>query len=155
MSLSSFLRLVRARAAPGAHRRVPRGTAPGSAGIVADVMTREPVCIAPETTLAEALEGLMVARGIGLLPVVENGVLLGRLDRRAISAIDREHWVSTRANDIFVDLARDHVLSDALPLGDVFALISKTGQHKFLVAEDAHLVGVLTLSDLTEYLSAP
>ncbi|SIS75666.1 CBS domain-containing protein [Roseivivax lentus] len=119
-------------------------------------MTRDPVCISPDMTLARVIDGVILGRGCGVLPVVEDGVLLGRLDRRMVAAIDREHWASTRANDVFVETRADHVLSAPMRLAEVFTLITETGQHKFLVTqEEGRLVGVVTLSDLTEYLSPP
>lgn len=46
--------------------------------LVKDVMTNDPVTTSPQTPLAEAA-GVMLARKIGCLPVVEDGSLVGIL----------------------------------------------------------------------------
>jgi len=43
---------------------------------VRDIMKADPVTVSPETPTLEAV-GLMRARGVGCLPVVENGALVG------------------------------------------------------------------------------
>lgn len=50
---------------------------------LARVMTREPLTVAPETSLAEAVN-IMLNNRIGGLPVVENGKLMGILTERDV-----------------------------------------------------------------------
>jgi len=50
---------------------------------LARVMTREPLTVAPETPLAEAVS-IMLNNRIGGLPVVENGKLMGILTERDV-----------------------------------------------------------------------
>ncbi len=54
---------------------------------VAAVMTRDPVCIAPGTTVGEAME-LITQRRFRHLPIVENGKLLA-----VVSSGDLTHWL--------------------------------------------------------------
>ncbi len=52
---------------------------------VARCMSREPVTVAPETDVAQAIQ-LMLAHHIGALPVLEEGRLVGILTERDILA---------------------------------------------------------------------
>ena len=54
---------------------------------ISDVMTRDPYCISPTTTVGEAM-GLVTARRFRHLPVVENGKLVA-----VISSGDLTHWL--------------------------------------------------------------
>lgn len=69
---------------------------------VRDVMTSEPVAVAPWTTLAEAA-ALMLAVDCGVLPVVDHGRLTGIVTDR----------------DLFIALATRNVLASQLSLGEV------------------------------------
>ncbi len=54
---------------------------------VVDWMTRDPVTIGPETSLAEARE-LMLTRGFRHLPVLEGGALVGIISIRDVTRAD-------------------------------------------------------------------
>ncbi|MHA6324260.1 CBS domain-containing protein [Roseivivax sp. CAU 1753] len=119
---------------------------------VADAMTRDPVTVSPDMTLAHIVDQIVLRHWIDVLPVVEDGHLLGKLDSNVLSGIERSCWDVTRANDIFIGLSDDRLLSPPTGLAVVLDLIARTGQRKFLVAEGHRLLGVITLGDLTEYL---
>jgi CBS domain-containing protein len=55
----------------------------------ADLMVREPVCVAPETTAHEARQ-LMLERQIGCVPVVRDKKLMGLLTREDILRLDEK-----------------------------------------------------------------
>ncbi len=119
---------------------------------VADVMTRDPVTVPPDMTLSHIINQVVLRHRVNFLPVVETGILLGYIDSDVIASIDREHWSNMRADDIFVELSADRLLSATTTISTVLELIARTGQRKFLVTEGRHLVGVLTLADLTHEL---
>ncbi|HIJ63760.1 MAG TPA: CBS domain-containing protein [Rhodospirillaceae bacterium] len=54
---------------------------------VSEVMTREPYCVAPTTTVGEALK-LITGRRFRHLPVAENGKVLA-----VVSSGDLTHWL--------------------------------------------------------------
>jgi CBS domain-containing protein len=69
---------------------------------VSEVMTRDPVCIPPRTTVGEAME-LVTQRRFRHLPIVENGRVLA-----VISSGDLTHWLvkdQVREVQALVDLA--------------------------------------------------
>jgi len=120
---------------------------------VADAMNTAPVVVAPEMTLSHVVDQIVLRRGHSFLPVVENGVLLGKMDRAVLSSIDREHWGSTKVDDVFVDLANETLLEPGMPIADLLELIGSTQQRKFLVTQGHRLVGVISLADLTRYFA--
>ncbi len=120
--------------------------------IVQDLMTRNPIVAPPEMTLTDLAEHIMMAHGISFVPVLEDGVLLGHVDKGALLGIDRENWNTTKVGDVFVGLAETPAVTPQTPILSLIATISNTPQRKFLVTEDHRLMGVITLSDLTDFL---
>ncbi|MFK7938779.1 MAG: site-2 protease family protein [Roseovarius sp.] len=119
---------------------------------VGDLMTRDPVVVAPHITLSDFVNTIMLQNRIGFVPVVESGVLLGHINPSVLAAIDRENWSSTQVGDVFVGLDYTQTVSPDMPVQDLLAIISKTGRRKFMVVQHQQLRGVITLADLTGYL---
>lgn len=119
---------------------------------VGALMKHTPIVIGPDATLSEFVNRIMLRHGVSFVPVVEDGVLLGHMDRTVLSGIDRENWANTRVGDVFAGLDNKSTISKDMPVQDLMALISNTGQRKFLVVEDHQLAGVISLADLTRFL---
>ena len=120
---------------------------------VHSMMTADPVTVAPELSLAELVNQVMLRHRVSFVPVVEDGNLLGYVDTRILSGIERANWSNTQVGDIF--LGRDDicVISPDMPANDLMTHIARTGQRKFLVAQGSRLVGVITLSDMLGYIA--
>lgn len=119
---------------------------------VGDLMQDHPVTVGPEVTLAEFVNHVMLRHGRNFVPVVEGETLLGHIDQAMITGIDREHWPSTRVDDIFAGLDDTSTVSPDLPIQELMAIITKTGRRKFLVVKGHRLVGIISLSDLVRHL---
>lgn len=119
---------------------------------VSALMNSAPVVVAPEMTLSDFANQIMLKGRVSFVPVVEDGVLLGHMDVKLLSGIDRENWESTRVGDVFAGMDTETIVEPDLPVQDLLALIASTGRRKFLVAADHQLLGVITLADLTKYL---
>lgn len=70
--------------AVGAHHDVPVGT-------VQEYMVRKVVTVAPEVDVYWAA-GLLLAQGLSYLPVVQSGLIIGLINRRAILKALKEHF---------------------------------------------------------------
>jgi CBS domain-containing protein len=142
--------------------------------IVADVMTRNCVTIAPEATVEDAVN-LMLARGIsGLCVVDRKGELAGMLTEGDLLRRDeigtqrhRPWWLRllasparqaadfTRANGRHVrDVMTENVISIAqdAPLEDVVATMEKNRIKRLPVTDHGQVVGVVSRSDLLRAL---
>jgi CBS domain-containing protein len=152
---------------------------------VADIMTRRPLSVASDTTIAETAR-MMLAHRISGLPVTRaNGEILGivtegDLLRRAETGTERHH---SRWLELLVGpgrLARDYVGAHARKVGEVMTtevasvspqdpvahvveLMEKHHVKRVPVVEDGRLVGIVSradlvralLRDLTEQQAAP
>ncbi len=119
---------------------------------VSDLMKRNPIVVHPNVSLADFVNQTMLRYGVSFVPVLEDGIVLGHMDRTVLSGIDRENWASTYVGDVFVKLDKATTLRPDLPVRDLMHIISQTGERKFLIIEDQKLVGIISLADLTNYL---
>ncbi|MEM1429337.1 MAG: site-2 protease family protein [Pseudomonadota bacterium] len=120
---------------------------------VADLMTRNPVVVRPNQSLAEVVNRVFLTEGVSFAPVVEDLELLGYLDLHIIRRIDREHWANTMVEDVIEGLAPDNALSPDTPAQTLLDRMSTSDRRKFLVVEQGSLRGVVTISDVTAHLN--
>ena len=99
--------------------------------------------------------------GIGHLPVVERGRILGVLRRERLLALTPSEATTLSRHEMHDALARLTVeravepaltLSAATSLTEAARLLLERGAHEALVTEDGRLVGILTHSDLLRAL---
>lgn len=128
---------------------------------VEDVMTRDPKVVDPETPIREALR-LMREGRFRRLPVLEQGQLVGILsDRDLRQAMNTPFILHDREQD---DYILDHLKVGMCMSTEVHTLepgdsleraASLMKQHKVggcPVLEEGRLVGIVTESDLLDYL---
>lgn len=120
---------------------------------VATMMTDSPITATPDLTLSSVVNQIMLANRITFVPVVEDGILLGYLDGEVLSKIDREHWSSTQAGDVYAPLGEGNSVTTDTPASQVMQRMTQTGQRKLMVVQNRRLLGVITLSDLMGYLA--
>ena len=111
---------------------------------IANWMTRNPVCITRQDTLARAKE-LMDAGRFRRLPVIDNDKLVGIITERDL----RQHWDYLDSTKVDAAMTPDPVtIAPRVTAEDVARLLL---QHKIgglLVVENGKLVGIVSTSDL-------
>lgn len=119
---------------------------------VANLMTRSVVTASPNLSLGDLVNRIMLPNRVSFVPVVEDDVLLGHIDTRVLSMIDRENWQNTQVGDVFVGLDAQHTTSPQESAADLLKRMTDSNERKMIVAKDRRLVGVVTLSDLMRVL---
>ncbi|KQB96465.1 peptidase M50 [Loktanella sp. 1ANDIMAR09] len=119
---------------------------------VSAVMIRDPITVSPDLTLSEFVNQVMLKYRVSFVPVVADGVLIGQIDKDVLSAIDRDHWTSTRVGDVFAGLDVAVTIPSDMAVRALLELISQTGVRKFMVVDDHKLMGVVTLANLIGHL---
>ena len=123
---------------------------------VAHVMTRDPITVGPDTTLAEA-EGILEARDFNGLPVVD-------ADRRLIGLVTKidllrafiftqdavvPHYDEIMRRPVASVMTRTpHVLAPDVPLTRVIEMLTQTGFKSFPVVDGTRLVGIIAREDV-------
>lgn len=120
---------------------------------VGDVMQPNPVTVDPAMTLADFVNTIVLRQGLSFVPVIEDGMLLGHIDKAMLSKIDRENWPNTRVGDVFIGLDRTTCVAPEMAVSNLLDTISTTKTRKFLVTSGHDLLGVISLADLSRYLT--
>ncbi|MFN3171606.1 MAG: site-2 protease family protein [Hyphomicrobiales bacterium] len=120
---------------------------------VSDLMTSSAIVSTPDLSLESLVHEVFLANAISFAPVVEDGTLLGSIDTRTVRRIDRENWPTTTVEDVFESLSTDNSVAPDVAGHRLVEKMAKTGRRKFLVVDDGHLEGVVSLSDLTHFLA--
>lgn len=108
---------------------------------VREVMTREIITVHPSSTVKTAVI-LLKGHEIGVLPVVNGEALLGVVDVHDILGQDESLKVADVMSGDYVSISPDMTISKAAET------MSRTGQNRLLVEEEARLVGLVTPRDL-------
>jgi Zn-dependent protease len=122
---------------------------------VADLMTRDPVIVAPDLTLGRFMDEVVWSRRFTTYPVVEDGRPTGLLPFRCVAQVPRTEWDLKRVRDCMVPLDEVPVLTPDADAIDVLAQLSQAEVHRGLVVEDDRLVGLISITDLAHALEAP
>lgn len=120
---------------------------------VRHLMTPDPITASPDMSLADLVNRVFLAHRISFAPVCEREALLGYIDTGGLSDIERENWQNTRVGDVFVGLSKAATLQPQDDVEEVLNQVRESGRRKFLVVDGNDLVGVITLADVSRYLS--
>ena len=122
---------------------------------VGDLMTLEPVAVAPDVTLGRLMDEIVWNRRFTTYPVVEDGRPVGLLPFRCVAQVPRAEWDARRVRDCMLPLDEVPVLEpDELAI-DALAELSQDDVGRGLVVRDGLLVGLLSITDLMRALEAP
>lgn len=121
---------------------------------VRDVMTRDPVTVAPDETVEQVIDETIHRHRHTTYPVVENTSPLGLLPFNCVARVPRWEWNARRVRDCMLPLAQVPVLAEDEPAVDALAKLSSSDVGHALVLSDGRLVGLLATSDLARVLDA-
>lgn len=121
---------------------------------VGRLMTSDPITVAPETPIVEAAETMLDNEVSSLLVTDADGHLVGIL-----TSTDFVHNVADEDAD-HTETVESHMTTDVItvgaqdPIGSAADQLIEHGVHHLPVVDDVEgLVGILSTTDLTGYLS--
>lgn len=141
---------VRAAAASSYQQLVAREVLGGIT--VANVMTRNPVTVAPGVSVADLVENYLLGHNLKLVPVVADGRVSGIVDVRAAKSVPRERWDQRRVAEIATPLAQENTIRPDAGAHAALELMQRTGQSRLLVLDGDRLVGIVSLKDMLRIL---
>jgi CBS domain-containing protein len=113
------------------------------------IMTPEPLCIRPTSTIAEAAR-LMSEHDIGMLPVCEQDRLIGTVTDRDLVVRGLAHGADPNQSTIR-DVMTSEVVScfDSQSIDDVCRVMGEKQIRRIpIVSDDMRLVGIVALGDI-------
>lgn len=115
---------------------------------VGDVMTPQPQCVGPDSTVEEAAV-LMARLDVGVLPVMRGDDLVGMVTDRdiALRVVGQHRALDTEVGEV---LSGDVVsVREIQTVGEAAAIMEKHQVQRLpVVDEESRLVGIVSLGDL-------
>ena len=117
-------------------------------------MKTDPVTVQPSVSVQALIEDYIYEYHYKLFPVVENGGnLVGCVTTKQVKAVPREERASKQVRDVMVSCSPDNTIEPEADAMKALSLMHRSGGSRLIVADHGNLAGVITLKDLTKFLS--
>ncbi len=117
-------------------------------------MKSNPVTVRPAISVQELVDDYIYEHHYKLFPVVENGNrLVGCVTTKQVKEIGRDERAGKRVADIMAPCSPDNSIDPQADAMKALSLMHRTGASRLVVVDQGWLAGVLTLKDLTHFLS--
>jgi predicted transcriptional regulator len=116
------------------------------------VMERGLLSVPADATVREAVEGYMFRRDQDVFPVDQDGSTIGIITGRLVQAIPRGERATRLVRDAMFPLEKLDVVRPWEPMNAVLDRLEGDGRSFALVADDGHVVGLLTLADVARWI---
>jgi len=117
-------------------------------------MSSEPVTVTPSISIEQLVQEYIYRHHFKMFPVLEDSHLLGCITTREVKQVPQEQWTNRTVGELTIPCSTDNTVS---PDTDAMAVLSLMTQpnasSRFMVVEDQQLIGIISLTDLKEFLS--
>jgi Zn-dependent protease/CBS domain-containing protein len=113
-----------------------------------DVMVVNPVTLAPDLPVSEAVEKYFLHLGFSGFPVVEDGRVLGMVSLSQVSSCPAEQRPARRVRDIMRPLDNTLVIPVSTNVAQALHQMAEADAGRLVVMEDGHLAGLITRSGI-------
>jgi Zn-dependent protease/CBS domain-containing protein len=118
------------------------------------IMSANPVMVSSGITIAQLIDDYVYRHHHNMFPVADNGRLVGCVSMNDIKRLPRDRWSSTTVSEIMRSCSEATAISPDMDAMEVLSLMARTGNSRLLLTEGDRLVGVVTLTDLMNFLNA-
>ncbi len=117
-------------------------------------MTSNPIVVSPYLNLHDWVEEYVYRHHRKAFPVVSSeGKLEGCIETQALLGIPRAEWEHHTVAELMTHDLTDLVISPETDALEALGKMQRKGSSRLLVTEGEHLVGILSLKDLLQFLS--
>ena len=117
-------------------------------------MNTNPVTVAPSITIQQLVNDYIYKYHYKMFPVVDDGELLGCITANKVKDLPREHWDQQQVQDFLDVCSGDNTVSPDTDTSKLLATMMRPGgANRVLVVENGKLAGILSLTDLKEYIA--
>jgi CBS domain-containing protein len=109
---------------------------------VSDIMTREPVTLSPEISVAEAIEQYFLRLGHGGFPVVSDGNVLGVLSLSRVRHCKPEERAHKKVRDIILPLGPGFEIAPEASALDAIHRMNEANSGRLVVIDGGKMVGL-------------
>jgi Zn-dependent protease/predicted transcriptional regulator len=116
-------------------------------------MQTELVGVNPSLSVEDLVEDYVYRYHHKIFPVMDGEKLVGCVTTRNIKALPRENWANNSVQRIMSDCSDRNTIAPEADAIEALRKMSKEGSSRLLVVKGEQLVGILTLKDMSKFLS--
>jgi Zn-dependent protease/CBS domain-containing protein len=120
---------------------------------VQQFMTANPVAVSPGTSVKDVVEQYVYPYHFKMLPVVQDGNLLGCVTVDRIKDLPREGWNQHTAGELAAPSTPENTVAPEDDAIKALSAMNRAQTGRLMVADHGHLVGMIALKDLMKFLS--
>ena len=121
---------------------------------VRDFMQTQPVTVSPHIPIQAFVDDYVYHHHFKMFPVVDNGRLLGCITTRDIKQVPRDQWPARLVSQLTAPCSDTNTVSPDTPASRLITKMSSPGANsRYMVVDNEHLVGVISLRDLNAYIA--
>ncbi len=120
---------------------------------VSRFMNPHPVTVAPSLTLKELVEEYIYKYHFKMFPVMADDRLMGYITTRQVKEVPREDWERETVGHLAAPCSAENTITPDTDAVKALARMNQTGSSRLLVIDRGHLVGIVTLKDLLNFIS--
>ena len=120
---------------------------------VSRFMNRQPITVPPNLSIRAFVEDYVYRYHHKLFPVVRDGRLLGCISTAQVAHVAPEQWDRRAVSEIMEPCSHDNMIPPETDTLDAMMQMQRTGRNRLLVARGDQLLGIVSLSDLIEFLT--
>lgn len=117
-------------------------------------MTTHPVTVAPSISIEQLVQDYVYKHHFKIFPVIEDSQLLGCITINEVKKVPRDQWRQRTVAELASPCSADNMVSpDANAMDVLSMMIQPDAGSRLMVVEDQCLVGIISLTDLKEFIS--
>lgn len=121
---------------------------------VSRFMRSDPVIVPPSATIQQLVEDYVYKYHYKMFPVFENFHYTSCITTREIKDVPRAEWNQRTVADVAVPCNNDNTVTSDTDTMQALSLMNRTRRSRLMVVDQiGHLVGVVTLKDLLQFLA--
>jgi len=120
---------------------------------VSRFMRKNPVTVEPSVSVADLVENYIYNYHYKMFPVMEGDKIRGCVSTKEVKEVPRNEWENKTVEDLVDNCSDSNTIRPDTDAVRALSMMSKTGNSRLLVVDNNELVGIITLKDLTKFLS--
>jgi Zn-dependent protease/CBS domain-containing protein len=116
-------------------------------------MQTNPVTVPYHISVGQLVEDYIYKHHFKMYPVVQEERLVGCITTREVKEVPRAEWEQHTVKELSKSCTNENTIAPDADAMAALALMSRTRNSRLMVVEGEHLVGIITLKDLLQFLS--
>lgn len=117
-------------------------------------MKTDPVTVPPNLSVEDLIDNYIYRYHYKMFPVVnESHELRGCISAKQVSTVPREEWRQHSVQELMQPCSRENTIAPETDAVAALSKMSSTGSSRLMVVDHGHLLAIVALKDLLDFLS--